>query len=183
MMERALQSMTSDSAILGTVKNLDPSHVVPLLEFLSVLFESHWRRIPTLVVWIRSIMQRHAALLMGAPKVHESLSMILQTVENRVKTHDRLVELEARLQRVAHRSRKSSIERIESIEFQDPLVLFDDKFAAVPEAKFVTSETLNRNTDGGHYSTIAEKDEGVVDSDVNDNLPPSSSGEDDSMEA
>ncbi|KAJ3206194.1 WD repeat-containing protein 43 [Dinochytrium kinnereticum] len=83
--------------ILSTVRRLQPSLVVPLLDMLVGRLQAKPNRAAALIEWVRAIIVAHAAFLMTDPALVRHLGALYQTLDSRVGTFQKLVKLSGRL--------------------------------------------------------------------------------------
>jgi len=83
--------------IHNTVRRLPPKDILPLLKNLVDRFQSSPGRAANLVNWIRAVLVEHAPYLMTVPELVKSLSNLYMSVDSRLNSHKKLLQLAGRL--------------------------------------------------------------------------------------
>mmetsp|Transcript_22796 Transcript_22796/g.91284 ORF Transcript_22796/g.91284 Transcript_22796/m.91284 type:complete len:619 (-) Transcript_22796:1523-3379(-) len=119
LLEKALSSVRKRSEIESTIGKLSADSIVPLLLALSARLRSRPRRAATLSVWLRALVIEHASLLRDSSggEVSQALASLHQSVEERVRLHQRFAALDGRLELVlAQAKRVASVRESELVQ-------------------------------------------------------------------
>ncbi|KAJ3106543.1 WD repeat-containing protein 43 [Phlyctochytrium planicorne] len=106
--------------ILATVRRLQPSLVVPLLDMLVGRLQAKPNRAAALIDWVRSIVVAHAAFLMTDPALVKHLGALYQALDSRVSTFEKLIKLSGRLDLVMSQIALRASANEADVEEEDP---------------------------------------------------------------
>jgi len=123
LLEKALASVTDRRQIRHTVERLSSNCVVPLLRELILRFESSPNRAKTLLVWIQSILIRHASFLSSTGELIEELKRLQEVMEERLDVFQSILELEGRLELIISHSRRNWEEQKD----QEPMFEYNEE--------------------------------------------------------
>eukprot|EP00007_Cunea_sp_BSH-02190019_P005796 CAMPEP_0174240642 /NCGR_PEP_ID=MMETSP0417-20130205/19799_1 /TAXON_ID=242541 /ORGANISM="Mayorella sp, Strain BSH-02190019" /LENGTH=675 /DNA_ID=CAMNT_0015319763 /DNA_START=65 /DNA_END=2089 /DNA_ORIENTATION=- len=90
-------AVTDAHIISETVDRLPTSFVLPFLTVVVDKFRAKPNRGPVLACWIRQILIRHTAYLMTVPHLSSSLSGLYQSIDQRLGSFKKLMQLSGRL--------------------------------------------------------------------------------------
>ncbi|GJQ12175.1 hypothetical protein GpartN1_g3966.t1 [Galdieria partita] len=124
LLEKALASVTDKRQIQRTIGKLDSSYVVPLLRELIARFESNPNRAKVLLVWIQSILIRHASFLSSTGELVAELKRLQEVMEERLDVFQSILELEGRLELIISHSRRNLEDRSD----EQPMFEYDEDF-------------------------------------------------------
>lgn len=123
LLERALTSVTDKKQIQRTIGKLDSSCVVPLLRELIVRFESNPNRAKVLLVWIQSILIRHASFLSSTGELVDDLRRLQQVMVERMDLFQSILELEGRLELIIAHTRRN----LQDNNQEQPMFEYDEE--------------------------------------------------------
>ncbi|EME30899.1 WD repeat-containing protein 43 [Galdieria sulphuraria] len=123
LLERALASVTDKRQIQRTVGRLDSSCVVPLLRELILRFESNPNRAKVLLVWIQSVLIRHASFLSSTGELVDELKRLQEVMEERMDVFQSILELEGRLELITSHFKTN----LEDQNSEQPMFEYDEE--------------------------------------------------------
>ncbi|CAG9460364.1 unnamed protein product [Pedinophyceae sp. YPF-701] len=96
LLERCL-SVGNEKIITNTARRLLPVDAAAFLKAALERLQTHPKRAPQLVSWIRATLLHHAGYLMTAPAAQAPLASLYQTIEARARHYRQLLALQGRL--------------------------------------------------------------------------------------
>mmetsp|Transcript_26972 Transcript_26972/g.45223 ORF Transcript_26972/g.45223 Transcript_26972/m.45223 type:complete len:702 (+) Transcript_26972:87-2192(+) len=110
--------------IFNTVMRLPTMYVLPLVRSLLHRFETRPGRAPSLVTWLRAVLQQHTSYIMTIPDLVTQTSSLYQTVEARVTVFKSLMKLSGRLDMLLAQVSSRS-QQLSSTEQAKPFMVYE----------------------------------------------------------
>ncbi|KAK9763423.1 Small subunit (SSU) processome component [Basidiobolus ranarum] len=125
---------TNAEIINNTVKRLPPTYIIPFLAQVIPRFQAKPNRGSALLRWIKAVLIYHAAYLMTVPDLVKHIGTFYQTVDNRIGSFQKLLNLSSRLDLA--QSSMSNIENVVEEFDNEPTNVYiegesDDEYASL----------------------------------------------------
>mmetsp|Transcript_11679 Transcript_11679/g.37450 ORF Transcript_11679/g.37450 Transcript_11679/m.37450 type:complete len:743 (+) Transcript_11679:56-2284(+) len=179
VLEQALQSHdnklievvirnTDKKVVNATVGRLSSTRVLDFLNVLVEKFESKPSRGFSLLLWIKALLDQHAAYLVTVPNLAASLSGLYQIVESRISVFSQFLRLQGRLEFVVSQAAlRASQAQAEKVN-KGPAVIYDEEAEAEEVDGSADEEEDGADSDGSEQADVDGIANGEAESESDD---------------